>query len=581
MKNKKNKKGKVVKVTTAIVAIILACAVGFVGLVFMSDAIIEVDGDDINTTPWFERISVSSIIENIIGEDEEQPEYPTYVAHDESVSFYGDSVSTFEGSIPQGYNVYYSPSTPNSDVTTEDDCWWKMVVNDTGLTLKGNISSSGSTVGSYTTDASVPAGTAHGIDDDRISKLDSSSGYVVVYLGINDAWSYWQDEDTFKSVYEEMIQKIQHHCPEAQIFCCKIHPIDTSLGGEFGVANNVISDVATANNCKVIDFSTLNFDSSDYQDGLLHPSKSGMEKLAGRASEIIKQYMNEEEARQPVLPGLPTGPGTVLPELDTTSWYVDISSTHSGSPTGQTILDGVPVYNGLPWEPEPGTYLYRQYIAKNDLYSLLETLGVGNSADESISGRIVDSKVKINNTYPMSTVRSGIKCMNFCPSPCIYIRDYYTTDKKFTIGSSASELRKDSRRYCVVVTTNVSDMQDTSSWLYIPAYAIDAKGHTFYGGVLQTNIKLVSAYKIQATGSNSGYSSNREFVVDINGDSNVSREELTSVLQDADDFIRSGLGYGMRAWRKNELETYNYRYNGLHPDSVFEDWKVVGFVAYP
>ena len=53
----------------------------------------------------------------------------------------GDSYSTFEGYIPEGYRFYYSMlGRPNMDVTrmTVDHTWWKRVIDQVGGNLVQN-----------------------------------------------------------------------------------------------------------------------------------------------------------------------------------------------------------------------------------------------------------------------------------------------------------------------------------------------------------------------------------------------------------------------------------------------------------
>jgi hypothetical protein len=59
-----------------------------------------------------------------------------------NIAIMGDSYSTFDGSIPQGYLSYY----PKLDVQTKEDTWWDKMVGKTGVNLVLNDSWSGSTI---------------------------------------------------------------------------------------------------------------------------------------------------------------------------------------------------------------------------------------------------------------------------------------------------------------------------------------------------------------------------------------------------------------------------------------------------
>lgn len=63
------------------------------------------------------------------------------------VAVLGDSYSTFEGCIPDGYAFYYgSEKHVETGVLRREDTWWDMLLRETGSTLLMNNSYSGSTV---------------------------------------------------------------------------------------------------------------------------------------------------------------------------------------------------------------------------------------------------------------------------------------------------------------------------------------------------------------------------------------------------------------------------------------------------
>ena len=63
----------------------------------------------------------------------------------------GDSYSTYEGYIPQGYAPYYTPRAAerSMDVTSVELTWWYKLSTELGFNISENNSWSGSTV-SYT-----------------------------------------------------------------------------------------------------------------------------------------------------------------------------------------------------------------------------------------------------------------------------------------------------------------------------------------------------------------------------------------------------------------------------------------------
>ncbi len=67
----------------------------------------------------------------------------------QNILILGDSYSTFEGHIPEGFATYYSPTDDRTDVRRVEQTWWHMLCREMNLNLVQNNSWSGSTV-SYT-----------------------------------------------------------------------------------------------------------------------------------------------------------------------------------------------------------------------------------------------------------------------------------------------------------------------------------------------------------------------------------------------------------------------------------------------
>ena len=69
------------------------------------------------------------------------------VLQGKNISILGDSYSTFIGWIPQGYAVWYNPTSNKTDVHQVEDTWWWQLCDKTDCTLLVNSSYSGSTIG--------------------------------------------------------------------------------------------------------------------------------------------------------------------------------------------------------------------------------------------------------------------------------------------------------------------------------------------------------------------------------------------------------------------------------------------------
>lgn len=63
-----------------------------------------------------------------------------------NVVILGDSYSTFEGYIPEGYGSWYKPNATYTDVQDVSDTWWHTLLSRTRSRLLLNCSWSGSTV---------------------------------------------------------------------------------------------------------------------------------------------------------------------------------------------------------------------------------------------------------------------------------------------------------------------------------------------------------------------------------------------------------------------------------------------------
>lgn len=152
------------------------------------------------------------------------------------ISILGDSISTYDGWIPEGFNVFYPFSGELTDVS---QTWWKSLVDDTGMELCANNSSSGSTCSGDSLSIDDPM---FGCSDGRLSFLVGSQGrlpdVIVIYMGTNDLLmgvpigdndgTKLVEEGTvenFSDAYCLMLDKLASYYPTAQIFCCTLAPV--------------------------------------------------------------------------------------------------------------------------------------------------------------------------------------------------------------------------------------------------------------------------------------------------------------------------------------------------------------------
>ena len=147
----------------------------------------------------------------------------------------GDSYSTFEGCIPEGFATYYSKESTESGVTSPDKTWWGRLVSETESELIRNCSFSGTTV----------CHTGYNGSDCReisfVSRMEKlyKSGYfkenrpdtLFVFGGTNDTWAGSPvgeldfGERSAESLYMalpafcELLAGMKKELPDTHIYC--------------------------------------------------------------------------------------------------------------------------------------------------------------------------------------------------------------------------------------------------------------------------------------------------------------------------------------------------------------------------
>jgi hypothetical protein len=106
----------------------------------------------------------------------------------------GDSYSTFEGHIPEGYAPYYlSAGRESSDVKCVEETWWYTLMPEEGYELVRNDSWSGSTVGYRSYNGADTSKTSSFIT--RMERLESEGFFaeheidtLFIFGATNDSW---------------------------------------------------------------------------------------------------------------------------------------------------------------------------------------------------------------------------------------------------------------------------------------------------------------------------------------------------------------------------------------------------------
>lgn len=221
--------------------------------------------------------------------------YPQWVKKTRSntyVSFLGDSITTYQDTIPQDFPTYY----PAGDVNSVDKTWWKITLELSGTNLLANNSYSGSF---------VSQGSMYGASTKRLELLSKNGmdpDAVVIYMGTNDL-THGITLSKFTTMYKEMIENIKKMYDDVDIFVLTMpsNKYAISFNEPREKMNKAITDIATEYGLFLIDLVELiNFDNAyDCMYAGAHPNALGMEIIGKEVSKHIsreyKRYWLGEE----------------------------------------------------------------------------------------------------------------------------------------------------------------------------------------------------------------------------------------------------------------------------------------------
>ena len=208
----------------------------------------------------------------------------------EKIFIIGDSYSTYEGYIPEGYAFYYSMINPTEEerphIGGVENTWWKILSKELDYEIVMNDSYSGST---------ICTNWERDIDTSFIDRIDKyiADGYFdgkeidrfFVFGGTNDSWrnytlgdikkSHWTKED-FKCVIPSLcylFSKIKSVCKNAKITAI----INTQLME--GLSDGIISV------CKEFGAEYVKLENIEKLNG--HPTTFGMQQIASQIKAAI------------------------------------------------------------------------------------------------------------------------------------------------------------------------------------------------------------------------------------------------------------------------------------------------------
>lgn len=206
------------------------------------------------------------------------------------VSILGDSVSTFQGTNPRGYSVFYDTSMQRvNGLNSVSDTWWDRVITSMNARLCVNNSYSGSRV----TGDCFPAAAC----EERLQNLGTQGeqpDYILIYAGFNDFAGGAElvsslDTYGFEDSYDQMLRTIRQNYPSARTVCATL--MRTRVRGDHnwqfpeywaGIGledyNNVIRWTAQENRCDLADLarSSVRYETLDGA----HPTAQGHREIA-------------------------------------------------------------------------------------------------------------------------------------------------------------------------------------------------------------------------------------------------------------------------------------------------------------
>lgn len=183
-------------------------------------------------------------------------------------------------------------------------------------------------------------------------------------------------------------------------------------------------------------------------------------------------------------------------------WYTSASGSKSTSYI--EIGEKLKLYRGFPWDAD-SVDIVDMDIVKEDIYEYIKSSG--DEMRYGISRLLTyNSCASLGETIPsrgegwertgdgVIKQLDGVYCIGVAVPPAILNRSYcdnfeYSSWKEFGVYS------EDSYNYSNMKMAIILESKTDGNYYYLPATSADSKGHTFPGGMVQTNVKIVGYEK--------------------------------------------------------------------------------------
>ena len=207
------------------------------------------------------------------------------------ISILGDSISTFEGFNPFGFEVFYKDNKlKENDLVVVKQTWWMRVID----ALHGELCVNNSYSSSFVYEMCEFSISA----EQRCCALHNNQepNWILVYAGTNDCLAQI-NADKFYDYYVKMLSRIEKRYPQARIFCATL-----LFGGQEKTQmtskdyslllpyNDAIKKAVDTQQVNLVDLAKYN---KYYQslDGV-HPNKEGHKLLADLWLHDLKQLVS-------------------------------------------------------------------------------------------------------------------------------------------------------------------------------------------------------------------------------------------------------------------------------------------------
>lgn len=206
----------------------------------------------------------------------------------------GDSYSTYEGYIPEGYNFYYSDERKeNPIVRGVEKTWWQMLAKENNLNIILNDSFSGSTICNTVRKT-------HSVESSFVSRIDkyieekffsrNIINTMFIFGGSNDSWINAPIGNLKYSDFT--VDELKCVLPA---FCYLISRAREFVENVIVIINSGLKEEITNGFIEACEKSKIRYlylKEIEKENG--HPTEKGMKQISKQVMECIEEYIVKE-----------------------------------------------------------------------------------------------------------------------------------------------------------------------------------------------------------------------------------------------------------------------------------------------